>query len=182
MPLPLLLAPLIAKLAEQGLGMLGDAILAKGKEVVEEKIGVKIPDDPAKLTPELLQQLQIRSMEHEEFLVDAAIRQRDQDIREFGIQVDDTKDARARDTAMLAAGYRNSRANTMLAAAGLMVVVVTFIVIWESNLNEYAKGILTLVLGRALGYVDQGFNFEFGTTRSSGKKDDIIHTLSGGDK
>ena len=178
MPLPLLLAPLLAKLAEEGLGMLGNAILSKGKEVVEEKIGIKIPDDPAKLTPELLQELQVMTMKHEEFMVDAGIRQRDQEIKEYAIQVDDTKDARGRDVEMMKAGYRNSRANAMLSFAGLMVVAITFIVIWESNLNEYAKGILTLVLGRCLGYVDQGFNFEFGTTRSSGKKDDIIQSLS----
>ncbi len=180
MPLPLLLAPLLAKLASSGLDMLGNAIMAKGKEVVEEKLGVKIPDDPAKLTPELLQQLQIRSMEHEEFLVDAGIRQRDQEIKEYAIQVDDTRSARDRDTAMMQAGYRNSRANAMLASAGLLVIVITAAVIWHSELNEYAKGILTLVLGRALGYIDQGFNFEFGTTRSSAKKDETIGKLSNG--
>lgn len=182
MALPLLLAPLLAKLAESGLDMLGNAIMAKGKEVVEDKLGIKIPDDPAKLTPELLQQLQIRSMEHEEFLVDATIRQRDQEIKEYGIQVDDTKDARARDVAMMQAGYRNSRANAMLGAAGVLVVAILAIAIWKSPLGEFEKGILTLILGRCLGYVDQGFNFEFGTTRSSAKKDETIGKLSGGGK
>ena len=180
MPLPLLLAPLLAKLAQEGLGMLGNAILAKGKDVVEDKLGVKIPDDPAKLTPELLQQLQIRTMEHEEFLIDATIRQRDQEIREYGIQVDDTKSARERDAEMMKAGYRNSRANTMLAGAGVAVVVILFLVIYNSPMDDFEKSILTLILGRVLGYVDQGFNFEFGTTRSSAKKDETIHKMTNG--
>lgn len=180
MPIPALLAPLLATLAQQGLSTLGNAILAKGKEVVEEKIGVKIPDDPAKLTPELLQQLQVRQMEHEEFLIDAGIRQRDQEIKEYAIQVEDTQDARARDVAMLQAGYRNSRANTMLGAAGVIVVGILAIAIWKSGLGEFEKGILTLILGRALGYIDQGFNFEFGTTRGSAKKDETIDKLSKG--
>lgn len=178
MPIPLLLAPLLAKLADSGLSMLGNAILAKGKEVVEDKLGVKIPDDPAKLTPELLQKLQIRQMEHEEFLIDAGIRQRDQEIKEYGIQVDDTRDARARDTAMLQAGYRNSRANAMLCGAGVVVIGILVCIVWASNMDDFQKSIITLILGRMLGYIDQGFNFEFGTTRSSGKKDDIIDKLS----
>ena len=80
MPIPLFIAPLLAKLAENGLSILGNAILAKGKEAVEGKLGVKIPDDPAKLTPELLQQLQIKQMDHEEFLIEAAIRREEQQI------------------------------------------------------------------------------------------------------
>jgi hypothetical protein len=179
-PIPLLLAPLLAKLAENGLDMIGNAIMAKGKEVVEEKLGVKIPDDPAKLTPELMQQLQIRQMEHQEFLIDAGIRQRDQEIREYEVQVDDTKSARDRDMVMMQAGYRNSRANAMLGGAGLAVVVILFVVVWNSPMDDFEKSILTLILGRMLGYIDQGFNFEFGTTRSSAKKDETIGKLSEG--
>lgn len=180
MPIPALLAPLLATLAQQGLSLVGNAIFAKGKDAVEQKLGVKIPDDPAKLTPELLQQLQIRQMEHEEFLVDAGIRQRDQEIREYGIQIDDTKSARERDMAMQQAGYRNSRANYMLLGAGLAIFCVLLLVMFWSNLDDYQKTTLALVLGRALGYIDQGYNFEFGTTRSSAKKDDTIQSLAGG--
>lgn len=90
----------------------------------------------------------------------------------------DTQDARARDVKLQELGYRNSRANTMLAGAGLLVVAILFVAIWQSPLDEFVKGILTLILGRCLGYIDQGFNFEFGTTRSSGKKDDTISQLA----
>lgn len=50
---------------------------------------------------------------------------------------------------------------------------------WDSTMNEYAKGIITLILGRALGWVEQIFSFEFGTTRASKAKDDTINKLSG---
>jgi hypothetical protein len=43
-----------------------------------------------------------------------------------------------------------------------------------SDLNEYAKGIITLFVGRALGWIEQVFSFEFGTTRSSKQKDATI--------
>jgi hypothetical protein len=44
--------------------------------------------------------------------------------------------------------------------------------------NEYLKGIVTLVLGRFLGYLDNIYNFEFGSTRSSKAKDLTIEQLS----
>lgn len=180
--IPLIVAgisALVQTLAENGLSMVGNAILAKGKDVVEEKLGVKIPDDPKALTPELLQQLQIKQMEHEEFLLEAGLKKQALELEEFKVQVDDTKSARERDTAMLKAGYRNSRANTMLAGAGLLIIAILVIVVWRSPLDEYVKGIITFILGRAMGYIDQGFNFEFGTTRNSGTKDETISKLSG---
>jgi len=75
-----LLAPLLSTLASNGLSMLAGAIQAKGKEVIEDKLGVQIPEEPSKLTPELLQELQVRTMEHEEFLIDAQIRKAGQEI------------------------------------------------------------------------------------------------------
>ena len=41
-----ILASLLGSLAENGLGLLSSAIQAKGKEVVENTLGVKIPDAP----------------------------------------------------------------------------------------------------------------------------------------
>jgi hypothetical protein len=71
--IPLLLAPLLATLAQNGLGMLASAITAKGKEVIEEKLGVDI--DLATQTPEGLFKLKELEMKHEEFLINAAQKQ-----------------------------------------------------------------------------------------------------------
>ena len=49
-------------------------------------------------------------------------------------------------------------------------------------INEYVKGIFTLVLGRFLGYLDNIYSFEFGTTRGSKEKDETIKQLTGGGK
>lgn len=73
MPIPVILGAVLAKLAESGLGMLAGAIEAKGKEVIEDKLGVKIPDRAEDLTPEKLQELQIKQMDHEEFLIEAQV-------------------------------------------------------------------------------------------------------------
>ena len=41
------IAALLTTLAQNGLGLLSSAIEAKGKEVVENTLGVKIPDNPS---------------------------------------------------------------------------------------------------------------------------------------
>lgn len=90
----------------------------------------------------------------------------------------DIQDARKRDTAFVQAGQINYRANALAAAACALVLICLGIVVWSSEIDEYAKGTITLVCGRALGWVEQIFSFEYGTTRSSAKKDDTIKNLS----
>ncbi len=61
---------LLGTLAQNGLGLLSSAIQAKGKEVVESTLGVKIPDNPTPADVEKLRQLQF---EHEERLLELGI-------------------------------------------------------------------------------------------------------------
>jgi hypothetical protein len=78
--IPLLLAPILSSLAANGLGLLSSAIQAKGKEFIEDKLGVKIPNDASQLTPELLSQLKIKEMEHEEELLRLSIEKAAQEL------------------------------------------------------------------------------------------------------
>lgn len=78
--IPALLLPLLQGLASKGLGMLAGAIEAKGKDVIESKLGVKLPSSAAELTPEVLQKLKEKEMEHEEFLINAQIKKAEMDI------------------------------------------------------------------------------------------------------
>jgi len=91
----------------------------------------------------------------------------------------DTQSARARDIELAKVGMHNYRANVLVAAALLLVVLCLAIVIWMSNADDFAKATISLILGRALGWVEQLFSFEFGTTRSNKAKDDTISKLSG---
>lgn len=74
--------------------------------------------------------------------------------------------------------YRNSRLNVLAAAAMIVVILCLAIVVWVQVKDEFAKGIITLILGRFLGYVDNVYNFEFGSTRGSKAKDDVISNLA----
>ena len=61
---------LLGTLAESGLNLLSSAIQAKGKEVVEKTLGVKISDNPNPQEVEKLRQLQY---DHEERLLELGI-------------------------------------------------------------------------------------------------------------
>ena len=61
---------LLGSLAVIGLTLLSSAIQAKGKQIVEDKLGVKIPDNPTPADVESLRQLQY---EHEEKLLELGI-------------------------------------------------------------------------------------------------------------
>ncbi len=90
----------------------------------------------------------------------------------------DTQNARQRDIELRKVGDKNTRANVLVVVTFIIVILCFVVVVWMSDLNEYTKGIITLILGRALGWVEQIMSFEFGTTRSSKKKDDTIQSLS----
>lgn len=61
---------LLGTLAESGLTLLSSAIQAKGKEVVEKTLNIKIPDNP---TPEEVEKLRQLQYDHEERLLELGI-------------------------------------------------------------------------------------------------------------
>ena len=65
-----IIASLLGTLAENGLGLLSSAIQAKGKEVVENALGVKISDNPI---PEEVSKLRQLQFDHEERLLELGI-------------------------------------------------------------------------------------------------------------
>lgn len=71
---------LLGTLAESGLNLLSSAIQAKGKEVVEKTLGVKISDNPSPEEVEKLRQLQY---DHEERLLELGIEKAKLEQREL---------------------------------------------------------------------------------------------------
>lgn len=116
------------------------------------------------------------------------IKQADQNfilkMKELDIDLDkavisDVQSARAMATALAQSlGKKNWRPDVMFLLAVLVTCGLVWVVWQDSTINEYVKGIFTLVLGRFLGYLDNIYNFEFGSTRSSKTKDETINSLS----
>lgn len=90
----------------------------------------------------------------------------------------DIADARRRDVELAKAGMVNYRSNMLAAGAALLVVFCLAIMVWRSGLDADAKAVITLILGRALGWIEQVFSFDFGTTRTNRLKDDTINNLT----
>lgn len=60
------LAPILATLAANGLGIVADAVTKKGKEFVEEKLGIELTPDPS---PEAIANWKQAVLEHERELL-----------------------------------------------------------------------------------------------------------------
>ena len=83
-----LIASLLGTLAENGLGLLSSAIQAKGKEVVENTLGVKIPDNPTAEDVAKLRELQFA---HEEKLLELGIEKAKMELAEMQMFADAAK-------------------------------------------------------------------------------------------
>lgn len=75
-----IVASLLGSLAQNGLGLLSSAIQAKGKEVVENTLGVKIPDAP---TSEDIAKLRELQFAHEEKLLELGIEKAKMELAEL---------------------------------------------------------------------------------------------------
>jgi hypothetical protein len=83
-----ILGALLGTLAESGLGLLSSAIQAKGKEVVENTLGIKIPDNP---TPEDVAKLRELQYQHEERLLELGIEKAKMELAEMQLLADAAK-------------------------------------------------------------------------------------------
>ena len=77
-----IVASLLGTLAQNGLGLLSSAIQAKGKEVVENTLGVRIPDAP---TPEDVAKLRELQFAHEERLLELGIEKAKMELAELDL-------------------------------------------------------------------------------------------------
>jgi len=90
----------------------------------------------------------------------------------------DVQSARERDIELAKAGQMNYRANALAGGSVILVLFCLLITVWSTEMDDFAKATITLICGRALGWVEQVFSFEFGTTRANKVKDDTIKNLT----
>jgi hypothetical protein len=67
--------------------------------------------------------------------------------------------------------------NTLAAAAFFMLFVLLFLTVF-ADLSTAATSLITFLLGRFAGYVDQVYSFEFSTSRTNKEKDATIKALA----
>ena len=165
MPIPALLAPLL----QQGLGLIGNAVMAKGKEWVEDKVGVKL-DQP--LSAEDVTKLKQFEMEHQEELLRLRIEEKKLGVEELQAYMADTKDARNMQVQAMKSDDPFVRRFIYLfaifwsVASAAYIAFITFGEIPERNVR-FADTILGFVLGTLIATIVQFF---YGSSKGSQEK------------
>lgn len=172
MPIPAALAAIVQPLLANGLGLVANAVLAKGKKVVEDKLGVELKPD---MSSEDLARIQIAQMEHEEELLRLKLEDNKLDLQELNMRLKDVDSARDRETAIATskdAPLLNKIVTPVLALAILALTFVLFgVVMFDSTPVEASrKDILIYVLGVLSAIATQIVSYYFGSSQGSKDK------------
>lgn len=178
-----MVAPLIAALGKtllaNGFGILANAIATKGKEVVEEKLGVSI--DTMLGSEEGKLKLKQLELEHEEFLIKAAMENRKIDLTQYQIDAEDRDSARDMNAKVQDSANASKLAKNaayildffIVGSTVLMGALLFFKQIPDDNLQ-----IANILFGTLLGLCVTIVNFHRGSSAGSVKKDATIANMS----
>jgi hypothetical protein len=169
--MPPALIGLLQPLLSNGLNLVANAVLAKGKQWTEDKLGVSIKPD---MTSEDLAKVQIAAMEHEEELKRLAIEEDRLDLAKMELGVRDTIDARQREANIVTnkdAPLLNKIITPVLALGLLSLTFLLFAIVMFDNtpVESTRKDLLVYVLGVLSAISNQIVAYYFGS--SIGSKD-----------
>jgi len=158
-----LLAPLLATLAGNGLGIVADAVTKKGQQYVEDKLGIDLSQDPS---PEVLAQWKESARAHEKELVAMVFKDRAnaRSMQSDALKQDDLFSKR----------FVYYFAAFWSIASALYIAFITFGEIPEANVR-FADTILGFLLGTIVATIVQFF---FGSSDSSKQKDGALESLA----
>jgi len=163
--------PIVTALLGKGLNLVANAVMAKGKDWVEDKLGVELKPD---MTSEDYAKLQIAQMQHEEELLKLKLEDNKLDLQELDLRLKDTSDARKRE-ADIAVSEKAPLLNKIVTPVlALGVTALTFILFGilmldSSPVEPSRKDILVYVLGALTAISTQVISYYFGS--SIGSKD-----------
>jgi hypothetical protein len=174
--IPAALQAIITPLLGSGLNLVANAVLAKGKKVVEEKLGVELKPD---MSPEDLAKIQIAQMEHEEELLKLRLEEDKLDLAELEMRLKDTNDARVRETQIVTSDKAPllNKLITPILALGLLGITFTLfgIVLFQASpIDPSRKDILIYILGVLSAVATQVVSYYFGSSQSSKDKTDAL--------
>jgi hypothetical protein len=90
----------------------------------------------------------------------------------------DKENARNRDVAIINMGHRNKRADIMVVAAVIgLVICLAAITMYQDKLPGEAVGIISTIAGIFGSCLKDAYNFEFGSSRGSKEKDITVASI-----
>ena len=170
--IPAALLPILQPLLSNGLNLVANAVLAKGKKVVEDKLGVQLKPD---MSPEDMAKVQIAAMEHEEELMRLRLEEDKLDLAELELRLKDVNSARDRETAIATskdAPLLNKIVTPVLALGivGLTFILFGVVMFDASPVEASRKDILIYVLGVLSAIATQIVSYYFGSSAGSKEK------------
>jgi len=174
--IPAALQAIITPLLGSGLNLVANAVMAKGKDYVEKKLGVELKPD---MSPEDLAKIQIAQMEHEEELLRLRIEEDKLDLAELELRLKDTNSAREREVQISTsdkAPLLNKIVTPVLALSILILTFVLFGVVMfdDTPVEASRKDILIYILGVLSAIASQIVSYYFGSSQSSKDKTDAL--------
>ena len=174
--MPPMLLGLLQPLLSNGLNLVANAVLAKGKQWTEDKLGVTLKPD---MTGEDLAKVQIAAMEHEEELRRLAIEEDRLDLAKMELGVRDTIDARQREAQIATSKDAPLLNKVITPILALGIISLTFIlfalVMFDSApVDSTRKDILIYILGVLSAIATQIISYYFGSSIGSKDKSDQL--------
>jgi len=174
--IPAALASILTPLLGSGLNLVANAVLAKGKDYVEKKLGVELKPD---MSSEDLAKIQIAQMEHEEELLRLRIEDDKLDLAELELRLKDTDSARDREVQISTsdkAPLLNKIVTPVLALSILLLTFALFGVVMfnDTPVEASRKDILIYILGVLSAIASQIVSYYFGSSAGSKEKTDAL--------
>ena len=174
--IPAALSAILTPLLGNGLNLVANAVLAKGKDYVEKKLGVELKPD---MSSEDLAKIQIAQMEHEEELMRLRIEDDKLDLAELELRLKDTDSARDREVQISTsdkAPLLNKIVTPVLALSILLLTFALFGVVMfnDTPVEASRKDILIYILGVLSAIASQIVSYYFGSSAGSKEKTDAL--------
>jgi hypothetical protein len=174
------MAPLIAKLIASGLSILAPAVIAKGKEFVQDKIGIDLEDALGSEAGRYkLKQLELT---HEQFLIEAALAEKNIDFNFAKLDVENTNNARDMNKAIQTSAEASYISKVLPYWLDAIIVGGTLLfgyLLFFVKLPVENREIALTLFGVLAGMCGTVLNFHRGTNRQSQLKDATISKLAG---
>lgn len=160
------LVGILASLAQNNLGKVAQAVVDKGLDVVEDKLGVKLEPE---MSAEKVAEIQAAAMKHEEFKIQADM-QNTADAREMNEKIQESANA-----SWLAKNAAYIIDFVIISATILLSALAYFQMVPETN-----KELVYMALGSLITLTGTVLNFHRGSSQGSKDAGDTIRKLKGG--
>jgi hypothetical protein len=151
MPIPAALGAILTPLLGNGLNLVANAVMAKGKDYVEKKLGVELKPD---MSSEDIARIKIAEMEHEEELLRLKLEENKLDLQELDMRLKDTDSARDREVQIATSDKAPLLNKIVTPVLALSLLLLTFI-LFGIVLSAISTQIVSYYFGSSQGSKDK---------------------------